>query len=87
MKIIDSHIHCGVQNVSQPFSVIQPLLDGAGIGRACLFAPVEDIYDRYSSSFDDNDDWRSCRGKAHDYLLALAAENERVIPYYFAWKA
>lgn len=85
MHIIDSHIHCGTQNVSQPFSDIQPLLDEAGIHAACLFAPVEDIYYRYQSNFDDNAEWRQCRGRAHDYLLEVAAADKDIFPYYFVW--
>ncbi|MCP4689929.1 MAG: amidohydrolase family protein [Desulfobacterales bacterium] len=85
MRVIDSHIHCGVQNVSQPISRITPLLDAAGIREACLFAPVEDIYYRYTSDFDDNEEWRSHRRKAHEYLLALASEQEGIFPYYFVW--
>ena len=54
MKIIDSHIHCGTQNVDLPFEVISPLLREAGIGGACLFAPVEDVYDRYDPRFRDD---------------------------------
>jgi len=85
MKIIDSHIHCGVQNVSQPFGDIEPLLSLAGIQGACLFAPVEDIYYRYHSSFDDNSEWRQCRRRAHDYLLRIAAQYDGVFVYYFVW--
>jgi hypothetical protein len=85
MLVVDSHIHCGVQNVSQPFRGIEPLLSGAGIERACLFAPVEDIYDRYFPDFDDNQVWRSCRRRAHDYLLRVAQENPGIYPYYFVW--
>jgi hypothetical protein len=85
MHVIDSHIHCGIQNVNQPFSMIRPLLETAGIEGACLFAPVEDIYDRYDRSFDDNHTWRACRTKAHDYLVTVSKENEGIIPYYFVW--
>lgn len=84
-KVIDSHIHCGVQNVSLPFGPIRNALDKAGIDGCCLFAPVEDIYYRYARTFDDNHEWRSCRKQAHDYLLALAEENPLVFPYYFVW--
>lgn len=83
--VIDSHIHCGVQNVSQPFRGIQPLLSAAGVERACLFAPVEDIYDRWDPGFDDNQMWRSTRRRAHEYLLKLARENPGIYPYYFVW--
>lgn len=85
MRIIDSHIHCGIQNVSQPFGDIEPLLQAAGIGEACLFAPVEDIYYRYRAQFDDEDNWRTCRVQAHKYLLDLATVKEGVYPYYFVW--
>jgi len=85
MRIIDSHIHCGVQNVHQPYERIAPLLTGAGIETACLFAPVEDIYDRYDIGFEDDDAWRRCRRSAHDYLLRLSMEKPGVIPYYFVW--
>ena len=85
LDIIDSHIHCGVQRVSQPFSDIAPLLEDAGIRGACLFAPVEDIYDRYRADFDDDDRWRTCRQAAHDYLLAVAGRQPRVFSYYFVW--
>jgi len=85
MIIVDSHIHCGVQVVDQPWSAIRPLLDLAGIDRACLFAPVEDIYDRYRSDFVDDADWRACRRRAHNYLLQMASQDERIIPYLFVW--
>lgn len=85
MIVVDSHIHCGVQVVDQPWSVIRPLLEVAGIQRACLFAPVEDIYDRYRPEFVDDPDWRACRRRAHNYLLNLAADDDRIIPYLFVW--
>lgn len=85
MIVVDSHIHCGVQVVDQPWSDIRPLLEVAGIQRACLFAPVEDIYDRYRPEFVDDPDWRACRRRAHNYLLNLAADDDRIIPYLFVW--
>jgi predicted TIM-barrel fold metal-dependent hydrolase len=85
MPVIDSHIHCGVQNVHQPYRHIQPLLQEAGIEAACLFAPVEDIYDRNDPDFDDNAAWRTCRRNAHAYLLQLARQNPGIFPYYFVW--
>jgi hypothetical protein len=85
MKIIDSHIHCGIQNVDQPFSHIAPLLASANIQGACLFAPVEDIYDRYHRNFDDNQQWRQCRVQAHTYLKNVAAQNKGIHAYYFVW--
>ncbi len=85
MQIIDSHIHCGVQHVNLPFSVISPLLDEAGITGACLYAPVEDIYDRYNPNFEDNQQWRKTRRAANRYLLDLAAGRESIFPYLFVW--
>lgn len=85
MKVVDSHIHCGIQNVNQPYGRIEPLLKAADIDSACLFAPVEDIYYRYSYAFDDNEAWRACRVDAHHYLLGLSREKEGIYPYYFVW--
>ncbi|NNK85855.1 MAG: amidohydrolase family protein [Desulfobacterales bacterium] len=85
LKVIDSHIHCGIQNVSQPFEDIEPLLNLAGIDGACLYAPVEDIYYRYTSHFDDNETWIKCRCDAHDYLLKVGQNKNQVYPYYFVW--
>lgn len=85
MQIIDSHIHCGVQNVDLPFEVISPLLAEVNITGACLFAPVEDIYDRYNPNFQDNNQWRQTRQAANRYLLDLAAGVQSVFPYLFVW--
>jgi hypothetical protein len=85
LRIIDSHIHCGVQHVDLPYEDIEPLLRRDGISGACMFAPVEDIYDRDNFDFQDNNDWRRTRRKANRYLLQLAAEGEAVFPYLFVW--
>ncbi|MGD8988348.1 MAG: amidohydrolase family protein, partial [Syntrophobacterales bacterium] len=85
MQIIDSHIHCGVQNVDLPFEIISPLLQEAGITGACLYAPVEDIYDRYNPNFQDSHKWRETRHAANTYLIDLAARNESIFPYLFVW--
>jgi len=85
MHIIDSHIHCGIQNVDLPFETISPLLQEAGITGACLFAPVEDIYDRYNPNFQDNQQWRQRRRAANRYLLELADRTEWIFPYLFVW--
>jgi hypothetical protein len=85
MQIIDSHIHCGIQNVDLPFEVISPLLQDAGIDGACLYAPVEDIYDRYNFNFQDNEAWIQTRRAANHYLLDLATRTESIFPYLFVW--
>jgi len=84
-KIIDSHMHCGIQNVNLPFEIIKQYLDSAGIQGACLFAPVEDIYDRYTYDFEDNSVWMTCRQRANNYLLDLQQTQENIFSYYFVW--
>jgi hypothetical protein len=83
-KTIDSHIHCGIQNINQPIEVILPLLKQAEINYACMFAPVEDIYDRYDYNFIDNQKWQKCRSKANLYLKELS-KSHQIIPYFFVW--
>jgi len=85
MPIIDSHIHCGTQHVDQPYEDIRPLLDDAGIAGACMFAPVEDVYDRYDPGFRDDDRWRRVRHAANRYVLDLARGGAPVFPYLFVW--
>jgi len=84
-RIVDSHIHCGVQHSDLPFDRIAPLLRRAGIAEACLFAPVEDIYDRDDPDFRDNPNWRRTRRAANRYLLDLAEVGEPISPYLFVW--
>jgi hypothetical protein len=78
--IIDSHLHCGIQNVNWSWESLRPLLLEAGIAGAGLIAPVEDIYDRYNFHFTDTPVWQECRRRAHQYLLSLkkAAEGRHV---------
>lgn len=83
--IIDSHMHCGIQNVRQPLAMIKAHLDMAGIGGACLFAPVEDVYDRYDYRFQDNATWRACRHRANLYLLDIQRRHPEMRAYYFVW--
>ena len=85
MAIIDSHIHCGIQKVDLPYEVISPLLQDAGIDGACLYPPVEDIYDRYNPNFEDNREWIRTRHAANHYLLDLATRTESIFPYLFVW--
>src|SRR5512137_2434523 len=85
MKIIDSHMHCGVQNSDQPIELIRAYLDRAGIQGACLYPPVEDIYDRYNYSFEDNSRWVTCRQMANEYLLEIQSREPDIYAYYFVW--
>jgi uncharacterized protein len=75
-RIIDCHIHCGVQHVSWGWEGIRPLLLDAGIQGAGLIPPVEDIYDRYDFHFTDTPAWQTCRRQAHQYLLGLKKSSE-----------
>jgi len=85
ITIIDSHIHCGIQNVDQPLETIRAYLDRGGIDGACLYAPVEDIYDRYSFHFEDTTAWMACRQMANDYLLDIQERLNDYFAYYFVW--
>lgn len=78
-------MHCGIQNVDQPLEMIRAYLDRGGIDGACLYAPVEDIYDRYSFNFEDTAAWMACRQMANDYLLDIQERNEDYFAYYFVW--
>ncbi len=80
--IIDSHMHCGRE---LPFETIAPLLKKAGIQGACLFAPVEDIYDRYDFNFTDTPYWQRKRKEANRYLLNLSHPELKIFPYLFVW--
>jgi predicted TIM-barrel fold metal-dependent hydrolase len=85
VKIIDSHMHCGIQNSDLPYRLVREYLDEGDIPGACLFAPVEDIYDRYNFRFEDNHLWSACRRRANRYLLDIQQSHEDVFVYYFVW--
>jgi predicted TIM-barrel fold metal-dependent hydrolase len=85
VTIIDSHMHCGIQNVSLPWEEVQGRLQEGGISGACLFAPVEDIYDRYDCHFQDTSTWAACRRRANRYLLDLQQPECHIFAYYFVW--
>jgi hypothetical protein len=78
-------MHCGIQNVSLPFEAIQACLKEGGIDGACLFAPVEDVYDRDHFHFQDSPAWIRCRQTANDYLLNLQQSRTDIYAYYFVW--
>ena len=83
-RIIDSHVHCGIQNFPMPYEYVKSLLDEANIEAACLFPPVEDIYNRSNYHFKDTPFWQQCRRRANSYLLELSA-TEKIYPYFFVW--
>jgi predicted TIM-barrel fold metal-dependent hydrolase len=78
-------MHCGIQNSNLPFEDIKRYLDSAGIQGACLFAPVEDIYDRYDYDFKDNFAWVTCRQQANEYVLDIQRTHDNFFSYYFVW--
>ncbi len=84
-RIIDSHIHCGVQNVRWPWEKVRGRLLAAGIDGAGLIPPVEEIYDRRNYYFQDTPAWQECRRRAQDYLLSLRDPDFTLYPYYFVW--
>jgi predicted TIM-barrel fold metal-dependent hydrolase len=85
MKIIDSHMHCGVQNSDLPFETVKHCLEEGNIQGACLYAPVEDVYDRYNYHFQDTPRWVACRQLANEYLLDVQRRSEGIFAYYFVW--
>jgi uncharacterized protein len=82
--VIDSHIHCGVQHSNLGFEIIKPRLTEGGIDAACLFAPVEDIYDRNNFNFKDTKSWQETRSRANSYIKDLG-KTHHVYPYFFVW--
>jgi predicted TIM-barrel fold metal-dependent hydrolase len=85
MKIIDSHIHCGVQNSRLPLEIVKRYLEEGDIQGACLYAPVEDIYDRCDYHFQDTPDWMACRRRANNYLLDIQKSHKDIFAYFFVW--
>ncbi len=83
--IVDSHIHCADPAEFRRF--VLPGLKEAGISAACVFPPVEDVYDRYDPGFVDSPLWRERRRRANRAVAAMAREIDeiRVLPYYFVW--
>jgi len=84
-QVIDSHLHCGCQNVAWHWEDLRPVLMSAGIQEAGLIPPVEDIYDRYDPGFIDAPLWQACRRRAHRYLLELSDPGIIIHRYFFVW--
>jgi uncharacterized protein len=84
-RIIDAHLHCGVQNVSWGWEQSRPLLQAAGIRGVGMIPPVEDIYDRCDPNFTDSPAWQACRRRAHRYLLDLKDPEIEIYPFFFVW--
>jgi predicted TIM-barrel fold metal-dependent hydrolase len=85
VTVIDSHIHCGIQNTDLPFETVLRFIESGDIQGACLFAPVEDIYDRYDYRFKDTPRWAACRQMANEYLLDIQRRRQDIFAYFFVW--
>jgi len=85
LRIIDAHLHCGIQKVRWPWEQVQPFLKDAGITGAGVMAPVEDIYDRYDFGFQDTPEWKLCRRRANLYVAGVRDAEITIYPYFFVW--
>jgi len=86
---IDSHIHCGIQKRNkqdQSYEVIRKMLKRANIIGACLFSPVNEIYERYNKTFYDTPEYQQLRKQSNQYLLEQAQiYSGEIYPFYFVW--
>lgn len=80
MLVLDAHAHCGP---TLPWEKLHPYWRDGDIDGGVLFAPVEEIYDRYDRRFTDNDFYRQSRKDVHNYLESLIAEY--IFVYWFVW--
>lgn len=80
MLVLDAHAHCGL---TLPWEELFPLWDDGGIDGGVLFAPVEEVYDRYDRWFIDSEYYRESRVKVHDYLESLLSDY--IFAYWFVW--
>jgi len=85
--IIDSHVHCGIQDNSflQSFENYLKHIQGSDISGAAIFPPVEEIYDRYDPFFQDTPKWKERRQYANQYVSSLQNREIQVFPYFFIW--
>mgnify|MGYP000167323155 CR=1 FL=1 len=85
--IIDSHVHCGIQDNSFPQSFQDYLhhIQSSDISGAAVFSPVEEIYDRSDPFFQDNENWKKKRQQSNQYVLSLKDMEFQVFPYFFIW--
>ncbi len=85
--VIDAHAHCGRQDKTrqQEFSDYRELAQDTPIEQVIMFAPVQEIYDRFDPGFQDNDSWRESRRQANQYILQLQGQSPEVIPFFFVW--
>ena len=77
-------MHRGVQNADLSYRMIKRILERAGIEEVCLFALVDEIYDRDDVNFPDTEKWQETRSKANRYLKDLSKKHP-AHPYYFVW--
>ncbi len=80
MLALDAHAHCGI---TLPFEQLHPRWQEGSIDGGVLFAPVEEIYDRYDPGFTDDQEYLNSRKKVHSYLQSLISE--KIFAYWFVW--
>jgi hypothetical protein len=78
---LDSHTHCGY---TVPLEELDREWRVGDIDGGVMFAPVEEIYNRYDPFFTDSDEYRQSRAAVHAYLLD-AARRDHIYPYFFVW--
>ncbi len=86
-QVIDAHAHCGSQDrtAAQDFKDYLALIQNSPIAKVIMFAPVQEIYDRFDPGFQDSKQWRLRREQANQYILSLGQPNLQVIPFFFVW--
>lgn len=89
MKVIDAHVHCGIQDIYPPQDIetYRAACRGAPISAIVAFPPVSEVYDRYDPQFVDSLAWQEIRRRAHQYLLNLSSslKDFTLYPYLFVW--
>ena len=87
--IIDTHVHCGIQDLRPPqdYETIAELHRECGVEATAMFAPVMEVYDRHNPRFEDDPGWRQRRERANRYLLELGQRDltPKVYPFLFVW--
>lgn len=85
--VIDSHAHCGIQDLSfdQSFEAYVSYVKNTKIRQVVMFPPVMEIYNRYDFHFKDTQHWQEKRENANAYLLHIGNKDLSVIPYFFIW--
>jgi uncharacterized protein len=79
--VLDGHTHCGL---TIPLDILSREWKRAAIDGGVVFSPVEEIYDRYDSFFEDSEEYKQSRRAVHEYLLRISVQ-AYLFPYFFVW--